>query len=619
MPQTYLRYALLALLALTPTVRSQNAHSQPGAAEVRFYDLDFLRSLAVDQLEGVNMNLHLHSSFLHELEPNWYGVGVASRIPLSAADVTTALEGALGGAVSKDSIRLFAEGYSLRAEGHGESLDTLDRLLDQLAGTLLRGLRIELYSLAPRASDQAAGASDAPSQLSASQADEWIGGGRAELVALERGCLGKRLVLGRESFRGSLYDYDVEVATDAQTTDPAVTVLREGYHMGALVERSAGGGLFLRTWGRRGAVLDSREVLLPSYGGGALEMVSEATNMIVGSGLIEDGGALLVGRQGAGSGMWLVRVRMDAPLEGAAETYPGVLVPMGELTAAELLVAEPQLPFAEPSGGWSRAGGSLASQLNDRGSGRLDTSALVDQLLAIQESMKFGGAVQVLGSQLWVSGSADLAAETLGLVERLRTSGARSAFELSLRYDLVSSGQLPALLAQGDAEAFAASLPHRLQVNGILSDTAMVVDGVEHFYLKDMDVETAEGAAAGDPIVGNRFEGVALWAHCSRGPRGKLCTWIDFQYQEDGPMRTAAIPTWTPLAAASTGGEPTPHGFYDLGTSIELPSTRRAGFRSMLSVPAGAWQLLGVQRLPGTDRALVAGLRVTSRHGDSER
>lgn len=610
--QTYLRSALLALLALTPIVQSQDASAPPGAAEVRFYDLGFLRSSAVDQPEDVNMSLHLHSSFLDGLEPERYGVGVRSRPAMSADDLTKILEGVLGGAAGQDSIRLAREGYRLRAEGDGVSLDTLEQLLDQFAGTQLMGLRLELYALAPNATTQDAATSDAPSQLTASQAEEWIASGRAELVVLERGCLGKRLLLGRESFRASLYDYDVEVATDAQTTDPAVTVLREGYHVGALVERSAGGGLLLRTWGRRGSVLDSREVALPSYGGGTLELVSQQTGLIVSSGLIEDGGALLVGGQGAGSGMWLVRVRMDEPLKTIAGSSPGVLIPMGELTTGEVLFDVPQLPFAEPSGGWSRRDGTLASWLGDYGSSRLYPSALVDQLLATNERRELGGAVQVLSNQLWVSGSVELVAEALDLVERLRAGSTRSAFEVSLRYDLVPSEQLPALLAQDDAEALAAGLSHRLQVNGILADSAMVVDGVEHFYLKDMDVETAEGAAAGDPIVGNRVEGVALWAHCSRDPRGQLCTWIDFQYQEDGPMRTAAIPTWIPLAAESAGGEPTPHGFYDLGTSLELPSTRRAGFRSMLQFPSGAWQLLGVQRLPGSDRALVAALRVTS-------
>ena len=190
----------------------------------------------------------------------------------------------------------------------------------------MRTIDLEVFVLPSSAVPPGTGA-----VLSAGQVDGLIASASLVAHASTPARLGERIKLDATSLEAVLIDYDVDVAEVAGSRDPQITVLREGIEIGAVVRAVAGGGFFLRAWGRRGEQDGpARTFSLPTLGATSVQQPRMRSALGVASATIPDGGGLLLGQDWSPEGFWLVRARSRGTGHDGA---PRPFVPVGSLTA----------------------------------------------------------------------------------------------------------------------------------------------------------------------------------------------------------------------------------------------------------------------------------------------
>lgn len=300
---------------------------------MRWFDLRSLESAALQPVHDVDLRLHVFSTYLEALEPDQYDIDLEEFPRIDADQISQLLLDALGDTWNDPSLFLEADGGFLRAEGNAKSLAAIEELLRTLTQGLLQTVHVELMLL-PAGSVPAA----TPPLLSAKAAAELIAANPGRLIAAQHSPLGQRLMLGNESLRSTLYDYDVEVAQFAQVGDPSVSIQRAGTRFGAVVRACPDGQLFVRAWGRHGVPdEDLATTELPGLGGAIIQLPSGRSNVVLSSATLANGGAMLLGQTGSDSKLWLLRVTRDGPLPSGAGTW----LPMGELTSPGIMHDSP--------------------------------------------------------------------------------------------------------------------------------------------------------------------------------------------------------------------------------------------------------------------------------------
>ncbi|MFT7679816.1 MAG: hypothetical protein ACI8QC_003821, partial [Planctomycetota bacterium] len=296
-----------------------------------------------------------------------------------------------------------------------------------------------------------------------------------------------------------------------------------------------------------------------------------------------------------------------------APSGAGTWLPLGELTAPAIMRDTPTLAHADPSGGMVRPQGRLAEQLDNQDVLELEPERILEKLWDLQGAKQLGGTLLLVGHNLWIHGSDKLVAEARGLIDGMRRAYVGPSMEFEVRYELLDAKQAAKLLAQSDPAALVEHLVRKLRLTARAGDSAFLTEGVETSYLKDIDVEIAQGASIGDPIFGELFAGVSLWCRATPNPGGSLCSWIELVVHREGESMSIQTANWEPVVTEEKPGAQTPNGSFKLDTSLQLPSTLRAGMQARINAVSGAWSMLGVSRLGGTDKLLVAIARTTAR------
>lgn len=595
-------FACLTTLPAQAQDPSSTPPVEPDLEYVRRYDLRSLATATEPTEPGVDMRLHLSSSYLDTLEPDAWDVNLESAYESTPDTIAELVLQALGDSWSDGNWSVESDNGFLRVEGGDRTHTAVGLLLEQIHAQVLATVRLEVYQL-----DAQSIPPDVSSRLDASEAQALIDSQSGSLVAVQRSRLGQRIQVGRESIATRLYDYDVEVAQFAQVADAAVTVLRSGHHLGAVVLPEPGGGYFLRLWGRVGELQPEPESpKLGHLGDSPLGLSAQNTRLAIGSGSISEGGALLLGQSGAGSGAWLVRVKGDGQPAATAKPAMPRLIPLGELAAQALMRPSPWLSRANPSGGWSQQSETLTRRIANRDYSFFEAPELVSLLWDLRDSEQLSGTPTLLGTSLWIHGSEAFADRAEAWVRSRREASGCGSTRMEVRYDIVETGAASQLLNLASAADIARQLPKSLFSVGRFGDSVLLVDGSERFYLKDIDVEIAQGAAIGDPIVGHTFQGVSVWTRTVPAPGGRLNSWVELQYQEDGPTSLSPVVHWEPVVTTNPKLGQTPTGSFQLKSAIELPSTQRAGLLTMLTQESGQWGLVGASQVSGTTRMLVA-------------
>jgi len=568
---------------------------------VRWHDVRALGAAAAQSPRGVDLRLHLSSTYLDSFEPDRYDVRLEERDPVEADALPQLVLDGLGEDWPDDDLFVDERGGFLRVEGDPDSQREVEKILGELRELLLRSAELEVFVLSP--------ASIPPGTrpvLTADEADALVAAASPLDYSRSTVRIGQRVRAGATGMASVLMDYDVEVAQKARAADPQVSVLRAGTEVGALLLDTLEGGFFLRVWGRRGVQSAApRRLTLGSLGGTPLEMASMSSTMYVGSAAIPDGGGVLLGQDWNAGGVWLVRARG----RGERPSGPSPFVPLGALCARRLIEAPPYLAHAQPSGGWMAPDSAFFERFEDDPVYSPDD--VLEELFDERERTGLGGSLQLVGDALYVRGSEALLARSVEKVRALGAELAGGTVEVELRLGLVERAAALAAAREAPAE-LAQRLEHRILGTCREGDALLVIGGTETFYLGDHDVEIAEAAVIADPIIDIVFDGVSFWFLPNRSGADTLSAWVDLAVNAPArELEEIAVVNWEPRDAELSDDTPLPTGTFDLGSSLELAATARASVRTLLQLEDGAWHLACCTGLGGSEKTLVAVLRAT--------
>ena len=598
---------ILSLAALPPLP----PQDEP-ASLVRWYDV---RSLVMEgpqrDAHGVDFRHLGGSSALHNLEPNLYDLPHHAE-PFSLAD--EGIDGILDDLLSEhEGIEIAfvdqRQGF-IRLEGSPAAHDEAQRILNDLRAFVDDSVEVEVVRL-PRGTWHESGRA----LLDRAEAEALL----AKAGALPRmrttATIGKRTHLGVSAVVGSLIDYDVEVAQGSLATDPQVSILQPGLHLGLVVRRAVDGGLLLEVWGRDGA-LDGPlvETKLGAYGDAMLETGRLRTALWTTSATLESGGAVLFGASarnaespsdglpgGTENGPLLVRLTEAHPAD------PSVFLSLGQLVSRPMFVRPIDLKLASPSGGWSFRDLDM-----DALGALLDVSDVVDVLEDIRSDEELSGRMLALGDRIYLPDDGSLRERAHATVRDLSRAMSSGSFEVDLRWDLVPRDEVA-----GRADASASDWAEQLRSRsaGVVrsGDTFLMSSGAETRYLADYDVEIAQASTIGDPIQSIAFEGSSLWCQPASAGEGRVAAWVELDVHAPLELRTAAIAHWQSQRPASLDDKPVLHGEFKTDAEIQIATTRRARAHTRFSAGDGEWGMLAMTPVAESDRYLVAVLKVTSR------
>lgn len=399
----------------------------------------------------------------------------------------------------------------------------------------------------------------------------------------------------RETYVG---DVDAEVSHVQGVWDPSMFVWPEGLEATVGVNRLARGDrTVVRIKARRsGRVRPTRTVALEANGGIDLELPAGPYETADVSGILRNGGALVVRLGG---------VECDAIVLGVTPPPPPAdsrILDLGHLLCS---VEAQHGKIIDPLGGlhvrhhplqdepWTPAGAVerwVGSVLGPEASDRLHRS---DRLRL------------VMGER----------SEALDALRRRAAEECTAVrgFDVELAFGDVTPSAVRALMAS-PSEAPAA-LPHRATLPALSGTTSSMVRGFVRTALVDHDMQIIEGASAVDPNVGSEVNGVVFACRPRTRSDGTLALRLDARWIEG----FASLRTVTARAPAAFASEDAP----DWSTSapvvtlpsagdlpIELMTRRSADVNELRVIALDRWTLWSATRIPGTDRTFAVAIRL---------
>lgn len=557
------------------------AQGQAEARLTRFYDLNALSQWNRVSEAGADIRYPIQSSFLDQLETD---VGDGSQIQLEEG-----LDANPDTWLSLIYDRLESEGWdddgdidilgeSLRVRGNAALHQTVESMLIELHDEFLRQVEVEV-SVLPASVPASTGV-----VLSAAEATALLAAHGPERRARRSALLGRRARVGSPRYFSYLQDWDVEVAEGAQVADPQISLLRLGLDIDTQIVALEDGRMFVRAWGREvDPEVSVQVVQVDEEQDRQLELPSAKASLVCGSGILEVGGALLLGVQEGESTLLCVRVvSVDAPAQDSA------FLQVGGLVAPSMLPDNPFLFGPIPSGGW------YPSDLDEEHYARpfesvWDLEAYMQDFL---DEAGLPGYVRALGTRLYIPNSEcrdKVRAELASLEERLM-----KVVTLELRFGLVPNAD-----AGEDVEALLPKLAGRLVASARPGDAMLASGGVERAYLQDYDVEIASKSNIADSIVATLFEGIHLWALPSRGTGKHASLWVDLVHLGANANEREQGIAW------KTNHNSTEQPAMHTRANLQLPEACRTDLRNTFGMKVGEWTLLTVTPLEGTGQSLV--------------
>jgi hypothetical protein len=448
-------------------------------------------------------------------------------------------------------------------------------LMDQLSRVLLQELAIEVYAL-PAAADTATGV------LAAADVDRLLGSAGAP-VALARATavLGQPCRLRAGKGISFVSDYDVEVAQSAAIGDPVIRVLQEGLDFQATVGQAADGRLLVRFGSTRCALAEAMTPrALASSRLGEIQLPKVRSSIVVGSGFVEDGGALAARHDGGlGSGL-LVRVRRSAPPPAPVPGSGHHVIFVEDLLGSALRVEIPSVRDDQrnPNAGEQTAPEPL---IEDGESGAV-TRELLEDFVRAAIGEEGQSAVNLVGSRIHLRAPDDKAARAREAVAALAKNLARNVVIEFKLGSLDAAQPLPKT-----PDEIAAKLATSIAIPVSSSDQFLIAGGIEQSAIIDQDVEIAQQSQIADPIVAPLFDGWVMSGVASEAGSDRLELVLDLQHQAVLPFPSASLPS----RAENVG-------------SVDLPQLDATGGRYKLLLERGKWTVVTTSN-PGETAPLV--------------
>lgn len=496
---------LLALAFLTAPA--------PQSAELidRTYDLRALDAFTEVDAMVPDPRLPLESAYLYALDPDpdalmWPEGGV-----LPYGDWNQVIESLLSPEESDEVDSLSSYDGMLIASATEQGHATIESLIADIETLALRDCTIEMQLF-----DPAGLPDDMPSVLSPEQAKGLMLKTPSRGAQVLRGRLARPTTLEMISRQAVMYDYDVEVAQYASAQDPQVTVLKDGLLGGVLVNERSDGMLCVRLWVRWGETRRPIESIVTGANGEQVQVPVVDGMVIIASADLEPGGALLVTGAELPHAV-LIRPRVEPRITQVSEQL--AILDVSDALDRQFVAWPMVITGPSPSGGWSW--NEFASWKADEGAGEPPMHA-ADLESLLSEELPYPSTI--VGKHLIVRvAEADRveAAETVAKLVPPRVP----TYTLELRGGVVPFDKLGEFEG-ADAAAAIQSLPLLARGAARGGDSLALKAGTEHLYIKDYDIEVAQGAFAADPIFDEVFVGRTLWARMTPAPDGK----VDFQY-----------------------------------------------------------------------------------------
>ncbi len=409
--------------------------------------------------------------------------------------------------------------------------------------------------------------------------------------------------VAREAF---VMDYDAEVAQGASIADPVIGTLTTGLLGSVRVDGATGGRLLLRMQGRTSRLSDADlpVVDIGSQDAGRVHLPCTIFSACAATAVVPSGGGILVGACEGSDGVFLVTVTEESLAEEAR--------PEGLLPAAELLLPRRRTVLLGPADPRpTDTPGELRVDTGDDDedqSPRLTRNDLIERLrLETRDGDMDDILYQIAeaGTVICTPGAKGLPARVREVLETAARDRART-ITIELRAGHVAAG---AADSQEDAAAIAASLGTCIAATAVAGDDFAAITGSQTAYVKDHDVEIAQDASTGDPVIASVFTGLAVSGRIDiAGPDG--CR-FDGAVTVTEPVAPAADSAPVPGARQRSAGLRTfPIGASRLG-AVELPRVRSTRLLPNLLLDAGKWQILHRANLPGTETTLVIAIRAS--------
>ncbi|MEM1450498.1 MAG: hypothetical protein AAGI22_15375 [Planctomycetota bacterium] len=584
---------MLHLLAASAALVAASANDDTTS---RWYDLRPILAASASTPPGIDLRLHLTSSWIDNLEPDSYDLPLGRNAALTEDVCVQMIRKAIEAEGAAD-LRGITRGVGhIKVTGNDAAQGTAWSALQALRAAALDSVVVEVYRVRD---SELAGEPDAVLDVERAAALlERIDVGSAYRQSVR---IGRSAGLGDQEVTSFLHDYDVEVAQGAVAADPTVSMLRTGFEVGLRVERASDGSRFVvRTWGRDGRVAaEMQRIELPSLGRAPLELPTVATSLWTSSALVPPGGAMLIDHDGGGAEALIVRIAPDGP-----STTPSSVLPLGELGTRPMQPSIPTLSAVAPSGGWP-------SREDDFSVPSWEWTSFLSTFTETVEDIRSGHASR-FGSSVVFGEPERITSELTGAVEELRSSLSIRTIALDVRYGIMPSKAARTETAADDLAPLAEALPGRLLGSGIENDAVLLVGGTEYAYLKDHDTLIAAGSVVADPIVDAAFEGIALWCMPMSDQAGGLSAWFDVQAHAPAPdARDLTASSYRPGPNDGSKDSPGMTGRFVLDLALQLPVTRRAAARTLVESQSGEWTVVTTRPLSGSDETLVVLARMT--------
>lgn len=477
----------------------------------RTYDLRALDAFAEMDESIPDPRLPLEAAYLDALEPwaeglLWPGSGALPYGHWHEVIESLLLDEEVEGL---DELRTY-DGV-LYADATEEVHAVIAELLADLETASIRDCTIEVHLF-----DPARIPADTPSVLDAERARALMLSTPSRGSQTLRARLERPAALDLSSRQALLYDYDVEVAQYSSVQDPQIMALSVGLLGGVMVDERRGGALRVRAWLRWGELQRPVRSIVSGEDGETVQLPSVDSMAAVMSADLPPGGALLL--HGADL-PHAVMIRARTAERAAVETERLVIVDVADSVERPFLVRPSLVSTPSPSGGWSWEN---LNTWSEDWNGADPAMEPVELEGVLREQLPYPSAV--VGKRALVRVEGDARAD---VAERFAdwTPPAAATYTIELRSGAVPLAQLDVF--EGDeADAAVEALPLLAIGAAREGDSFALKFGVQSLYLRDYDIEVAQGAFAADPIIADVFDGASLWARVTDGSGDT----VDLQY-----------------------------------------------------------------------------------------
>ncbi len=591
---------LTPLLAPAPSVAGPaiaTTRAQDEGASVRWYDVRSIPTPLDTGEPGVLMGLPITTAKHEDLEPDSYDVPLPEDVALDLQRVLDAVERAIEAdpEAAVDAIDLF--NGRIRVTGNERAQERAARAVSALRTLANDEARVEVVQLPADRIPPGVGPLLTSGEIASLQ-DRFAG----QPTLITTAPMGRRTIVGAGRTTTFLAEYDVEVAQAVMIADPVVSVIRSGLDVGLRLDRASDGRrVVLRAWGRDARLRTPiRKRAQEGFAGAEIELPEADAALFAGSALVEPGGGILI-RCGAADAV-LVRV-----LSSAGSGLPAESIAVGEHLVGSMRPDPPHFAPAEPSRGWSPPDESLAEATRPWESDTVSAFDFADRVLGLH---RIANGLISLGGMALYMGPDDRRSELRTGFDEYGAAAPVHTFAVEAAHGILSAEETAALAASGDVTGFVRGAT-RVQGAVLEGDSMVLLGGAEAAYLKDYDAQIANGSAIHEPIVSAVFGGFSLWASpIDATESGGMRAWIDVQRQTfEDTLREIPISNFRADDPDSDDSPSRVSGTYTTDLTVELPDTRRASARSVVSLEPDVWSLVTVQPMASDGRCLVVAAR----------